>query len=58
MAPLQLVLFESSSGYALFEVTEAEEIGALKAQVQESVLDLARFSKLVKLKAFSVRTAV
>ena len=81
----QYVLYESASGYALFEVVEAEEIGALLpqvghptvslhsprvarpdsvgfssytlmlcVQVQKAVVDLARFSKLVKLKGFSV----
>lgn len=53
--PQQLVLFESASGYSIFEVVEAEEIGALKAQVQEAVTDQAKFSKIVKLKAFQVR---
>jgi nucleolar protein 56 len=51
--PLQLVLFESSLGYALFESTGAEEIGALRAQVQAGSGDLARFSRLVKLRAFA-----
>jgi nucleolar protein 56 len=48
----QFVLFESASGYALFEVVEVEEVASLKAEVQASVTDLARFSKIVKLKAF------
>jgi nucleolar protein 56 len=47
------VLFESSLGYALFESTGAEEIGALRAQVQAGAGDLARFSRLVKLRAFA-----
>lgn len=51
----QFVLFEAASGYCLFEAVEVEEIGALKAEVQASVTDLARFSKLLKLKAFQVR---
>ena len=50
----QYVLFEAASGYCLFEVVEVEEIGALKVEVQASVTDLSRFSKLVKLKAFQV----
>jgi len=49
----QFILYESASGYGLFEVVEAEEIGALLPQVQKAVLDLAHFSKIVKLKAFS-----
>ena len=32
----QYVLYESASGYALFEVVEAEEIGALLPQVGTS----------------------
>jgi len=51
------VLFESASGYGLFEVVEADEIAALKGEVQASVTDLSRFSKIVKLKAFAVRRA-
>lgn len=50
--PGQYVLYESASGYALFEVVEAEEISALKPEVQAAVTDLARFSNIVKLKAF------
>jgi nucleolar protein 56 len=52
------VLFESASGYGLFEVVEADEIAALKGEVQASVTDLSRFSKIVKLKAFAVRWAL
>lgn len=36
MQPQQLILFESASGFGLFEVNEAEEIGALKDAVQVS----------------------
>jgi nucleolar protein 56 len=50
----QYVLFESAAGFGLFELTEFEELAALKTQVQNSVTDLGRFSKLVKLKAFRV----
>jgi nucleolar protein 56 len=55
--PQQYVLFESASGYTLFEVVESEEIAKLKAEVQASVTDLARFSKLVKLTAFQPYTS-
>lgn len=55
LQPGQYVLFESASGYALFDVVEADEISALKAEVQASIADLAKFSKLVKLKGFQVR---
>lgn len=53
----QYVLFESAAGFGLFELTEFEELAALKTQVQNSVTDLGRFSKLVKLKAFRVSRA-
>eukprot|EP00056_Hartaetosiga_gracilis_P020583 m.20419 g.20419 ORF g.20419 m.20419 type:complete len:511 (+) comp8573_c0_seq3:33-1565(+) len=52
------VLFETAVGYALFDIVEAEEIGQNVQTVQESILDLARFGKVVKLKAFQpFRTA-
>lgn len=53
----QFVLFESASGYALFEVVEHEEIGTLLNEVQESVSDLAKFGRIVKLKAFQPFTS-
>jgi len=54
MAPqLMHVLFEHASGYALFRVSEFEEIGLLQTQVEESVLDLSRFNSIVKMIAFS-----
>jgi hypothetical protein len=37
----------------VFKVTAQEEVGALLPEVQEAVVDLARFGKLVKLVAFS-----
>lgn len=46
------LLFENATGYALFEVIEAEDIGTNLEKVQDSVLDLTRFGKMVKLKAF------
>ncbi|XP_069043549.1 nucleolar protein 56 isoform X3 [Lepisosteus oculatus] len=47
------VLFEHAAGYALFAVKEVEEIGMLLPQVEESVLNLGKFSTVVKLAAFS-----
>ena len=47
------MLYEHASGYAVFKVIAQEEIGVLLPEVQESVADLARFGKLVKLAAFS-----
>jgi len=46
------VLFESASGFALFEVKGLDEIGQAAAKVQESVGDVARFGKIVKMAAF------
>ncbi|XP_065519198.1 nucleolar protein 56 [Lathamus discolor] len=47
------VLFEHAAGYALFAVREAEEIGALLPQVEESAQSLGRFHSAVKLAAFA-----
>lgn len=47
------VLYEHAAGYAVFKVIAKEEIGALLQEVQESVQDLERFGKVVKLQAFS-----
>ena len=49
------VLFEAASGYALVEVVEFEEIGSTTEQVQQTVADLQRFSRLVKLKVLVAR---
>ena len=46
-------MYEHAAGYAVFKVIAQEEIGVLLPEVQESVGDLARFGKLVKLQAFS-----
>ena len=47
------VLFEHATGYALFRVKEFEEIGLLQAQVEESVVDVTRFSSVIKLISFA-----
>lgn len=46
------VLFESASGYALFSVLEAEQIGTLLDEVQAGVSDLSKFQRVVKMVAF------
>ncbi|KAH9949814.1 putative SIK1-involved in pre-rRNA processing [Amylocystis lapponica] len=46
-------LFESASGYAIFEVKLHESIGALTKAVQQSIDDYAKFSKMVTLLSFS-----
>ncbi|KAG0026485.1 snoRNP complex protein nop56, partial [Podila clonocystis] len=61
LAPLFLVfvqsvnyfLYESSSGYALFERLESEEIGSKLADVAAAASDLTKFGKMVKLKSFA-----
>ncbi|KAF9465303.1 hypothetical protein BDZ94DRAFT_1254202 [Collybia nuda] len=47
------VLFESASGYAIFEVKLIEDIGAKSSTVQDSIKDLAKFGKMVSLMSFS-----
>ena len=51
------LLFESASGFALFEVGALDEIGATADAVQASVTDLTRFGKAVKLAAFKPFTS-
>ncbi|XP_063781572.1 nucleolar protein 56-like [Pseudophryne corroboree] len=46
------VLFEHAAGYALFAVREVEEVGMLLPQVEESLLNIGKFSSIVKLAAF------
>ena len=50
MAAQQFILHESASGFALFEVAEAEAVALGTAAGSSSVEDLARFSGAVKLK--------
>ncbi|VDP01423.1 unnamed protein product [Soboliphyme baturini] len=47
-----LVLFEHATGYNLFRLTEFEEVGNLLPQVEASILDVTKFSRLVQLIAF------
>lgn len=47
------VLFETASGYALFERLQSEEIGAKLEEVQDTVQDLVKFGKMMKLKSFA-----
>ena len=46
------VLFESASGYAIFEAKLTEKIGSKSKEVQESFHDLAKFGKMVSLMSF------
>ncbi|KAI6098206.1 hypothetical protein F5141DRAFT_442681 [Pisolithus sp. B1] len=47
------LLFESASGYAIFEVKLHEEVGARTKDVQDSINDLSKFNKMVSLLSFS-----
>ncbi|CCL99748.1 uncharacterized protein FIBRA_01770 [Fibroporia radiculosa] len=46
-------LFESASGYAVFEIKLQENVGAMTKAVQDSIDDLAKFGKMVTLISFS-----
>ncbi|KAF8305211.1 Nop-domain-containing protein [Clavulina sp. PMI_390] len=52
MAAATHVLFESSSGYALFKAKLVEEIGSKEKDAQASIYDLHKFGKMVELKSF------
>ena len=46
------MLHESATGYTLFEAAGLDAIGTSTDAVQQSVLDIARFGKIVSLTAF------
>lgn len=46
------VLLESATGYALFKATMHDEIAQKSADVQASIKDLTRFSKMMHLVSF------
>jgi nucleolar protein 56 len=46
------ILLECAAGYALFEVVAFEEIGALLEGNMDTVTDLKRFGRAIKLKSF------
>ena len=46
-------LFETASGYAIFEVNFKEGIGSRSTAVQDSIDDLPKFGKMVTLASFS-----
>ena len=53
------LLFEAASGYSLFEVKDVDSVGLSSENVQASIADMARFSKIVTLLAFTpFKTAV
>ena len=51
-------MYESASGYCLFEKEEFDETGGQLPKIQKSILSLERFAKMVKLSAsHSFKTA-
>lgn len=51
-SPSFFTLYESSAGYALLEVVAIEEINPTDKANQQTITDLALFSRSIKLKAF------
>ena len=47
------VLFESASGYAIFEVKLQDALASSSKGWQESITDLAKFGKMVNLLSFA-----
>lgn len=47
------LIFESASGYALFEHSGSDEVSPQSAELQEAISDSSRFHKIVKLRAFA-----
>ena len=45
-------LYETASGFALFEAKEFDTIGSTAPQVQQTISDFAKFASIVKLKSF------
>lgn len=46
-------LFETASGYAVFEVKLHDIVGSQTKDVQDSINDFAKFTKMVSLVSFS-----
>ena len=46
------ILYESASGYCLFEKSEFDEAGSQLTKIQKSINDIDRFAKMVKLAAY------
>ncbi len=47
------ILYESSSGYALFAIKQHEDIGSKTKAVQDALGDISKFGKMVSLVTFS-----
>lgn len=46
------ILYESASGYCIFEKEEFDETGGQMSKIQKAICDIQRFSKMVKLVAY------
>ena len=46
------LLYESASGYCLFEKEEFDETGGQLSKIQKAIADIQRFSKMLKLAAY------
>ena len=54
MTKIDFLLHESALGYALFKVvSQADTVGLKLKETQDSVNDVSKFSKMVKLANFS-----
>lgn len=54
MGKIDFVLYESPVGYAFFQVVQqVDSLGLNNNEVQETVCDLSKFGKLIKLVNFS-----
>ena len=54
MAHINYLLHESALGYGVFEVVhQASSVGLQLKEVQDSLMDLSKFGKMVKLINFS-----
>lgn len=51
-AQVLFVLFEHASGYATFRCESVEDIGSLLPEVQEAVLDFAKFGSMLTMESF------
>ena len=50
---VDFLLFEGPVGYSIFKVVhQADPVGSRLKEVQESMLDLAKFGKMVQLTSF------
>ena len=46
------ILFETATGYALFEKEDFDEVSGSLKQIQKAITSLERFTKMVKLVAY------